>query len=102
MITAIRSAQIQDGKAQPAVEWALKAASYIRETFGTDTQVMRNVGGQTYQLHWVTNYESLAALEELQARSMVHEGYNAMLAEAGELGLFAIDSIVDSIYQSLP
>ena len=36
MITFVRRADINDGKAREAIAWALKVAAYINKTYGTD------------------------------------------------------------------
>ena len=58
------TANIHEGKIQEAFSLAVKAAKFLNEKFGTNAQVHRNVSGPVYQVHWVTTYESHAALEK--------------------------------------
>ena len=102
MITAVRTANIHDGKANEAVAWAIKTATYVSENLGVNLQVMRNVGGPVFQLHWVSNYESLAAYEAAMARIEADEGYQGLLAEGRNQGLFIASSIIDNLYASIP
>ncbi len=103
MITLVRSANIQQGTAvEAAFEWAVKVAMYNNEKHGLNMQVQRNVAGPVYQVHWVLTVESLAQLDELGKRMGADEGYNSLLADARERGLFDVASIVDNLYQSVP
>ncbi|UCC54230.1 MAG: hypothetical protein JSV68_09710 [Anaerolineaceae bacterium] len=103
MITAVRSATIQQGTAiEAAFEWAVKVAMYLNENLGMNTKVQRNVAGSVYQVHWVTTVESLAQVDEVFQRMQADEGYGSLLAEAREQGLFDVSSIVDNLYQSIP
>jgi len=64
MITVVRTANIHDGKIDAAFAWAVKIAKYGRDKLGMNTQVARNIGGELYQLHWVSTYPSLADAEK--------------------------------------
>jgi hypothetical protein len=103
MITLVRSARIQEGAAvETAFEWAVRVAMYTNEKHGLNMQVHRNVAGSVYQVHWALTFESLAQVDELGQKLQADEGYNSMLAEAREQGLFITTSIVDNLYQSIP
>ncbi|RME99361.1 MAG: hypothetical protein D6768_15200 [Chloroflexi bacterium] len=62
---------------------------------------MRNVGGPVWQIHWVGNYESLAAYEETMKAIEQDAGYLDLIGEAREQNLFISSSIVDRLYQSV-
>jgi hypothetical protein len=102
MITFVRTADINDAKAPMAVEWALKVAAYINEKYGTNVSIQQNVGGKVNQLHWVDMYESMDESLGLGAKLNMDEGFQQLMAEAGEQGLFAANSVVDNYYQSIP
>jgi hypothetical protein len=102
MITQVHTADIRDGKAMAAIEQGLKLANYLNENFGTNVQLMGNVAGPTYQLHWFVNFESLAAFEEMNAKVNADPGYHQLLAEAYEQELWFGNSVVDNLYTSLP
>ena len=63
---------------------------------------MRNVGGPVFQLHWVSNHESLAAYEAAMAKMEADPGYQERLVAGRGQGLFAASSIVDSLYATVP
>jgi hypothetical protein len=102
MITWVRTADVRDGKALPAVEFGLKVAGYVNDKFGLEVSLERNVTGMLNQLHWVVTYDSLAAFEEIVAATSADEGYQQLLAEATEKELFFAKSVVDKLYQSIP
>jgi hypothetical protein len=102
MITFVRTADIHDGKAPMAIEWALKVAAYINEKYGTNVSIQQNVGGKVNQLHWVDMYETMDESLALGAKLNMDEGFQQLMAEAGEQGLFAANSVVDNYYQSIP
>jgi len=102
MITFVRTADIRDGKAPQAIEWALKIAAHLNETLQTNFAVQRNVGGPVNQLHWVDTYDSLGALEVILAKIQEDDGYRQLLAETVEDPLFFANSVVDNLYRSIP
>lgn len=102
MITMVRTADVHDGKGTAALAWAVKVAAHITENIsGGNVQVVRNVGGPVWQLHWVGNYESLAAYEETMKTIEQDAGYLDLIGEAREQKLFISSSIVDRLYQSV-
>ena len=102
MITVVRTGSVHDGKFGEAVVWAVKITNYLREKLGANTQLMRNVGGPVFQLHWVSTHQSLADFEKAGKRIEADEGYRTFLAEARQQGLFIATSIVESLYESIP
>ena len=61
MITAVRTASIDSDEFEAALEWSVRVAAYINETFGTNWTVHVNVTGSLRQVHWSNDFESLAA-----------------------------------------
>lgn len=102
MFTWVRTADIRDGKALPAVEFGLKIAGYVKDRFGLEVSLERNVTGKINQLHWVVTYDSLASFEEIVAATNADDGYQQLLVEATEKELFFANSVVDNLYQSIP
>ena len=102
MYTWVRTADIHDGQLLPAMEWALKVTSYVNDNFGMNAVVQRNVTGKQNQLHWVATHDSLASIEEVGAATFADEGFQQMMAESAELGLFIAQSVEDNIYQTIP
>ena len=65
MITQVRTAAVHDGKFPEAVEFGLKVVAYISDKFPeSNIQLIRNVGGPIYELHWVSTAETLASYED--------------------------------------
>lgn len=102
MITFVRTTKVHDGKLLSAIEWGLKVTAYVNETFGRNVSMHRNVAGPLNQLQWVDTHESLASFEEITGKIIADPGYQGMLAEAAEQGLFRGESTEDFLYQSLP
>ena len=102
MITLVRTANIHDGKAGEAFTWAIKTVNSVNANIeGVNVQVLRNVGGPTFQLHFVSTYESLAAYDEATKRLEADAGYQELIAEARAAGLFIASSIVDHLYETI-
>ena len=101
MITVVRSVEARDGKFRQALEGALQTASLINEKYDKETRVMGNVAGKSSQLHWVTEFESLAEFEEWVAKVSQDEKLAEMVAEHFEQGLFVEGSFTDNIYRTL-
>ena len=100
MITSILTANPQDGKGHAAFALAVKVANYINGSFsGANLQVLRNIGGPTWQVHWISNFESLAVFEEERKRIEADEGYLKLLGEGREQNLFAASSVVERLYE---
>jgi len=99
MIVMVRTGEIAPGKLLAAMQFAVKVAMQINEQEGTNTQVLRDVGGMMGRVHWLTTYESLAQMETLAKQMEAKPYYQALLAEGGEQGLFS--RITDVIYESI-
>ncbi|GJM39925.1 MAG: hypothetical protein DHS20C20_02070 [Ardenticatenaceae bacterium] len=103
MITFKRSATIAQGvSGSAALELAVKIATYLRDEYGTNHQVHLNVGGQQNQIHWTFNTESLAEFEALSTKVVADPDYQALLAEAADPPMFRNDTVVDTLYRSVP
>ena len=100
MIYAVRSADVKHGKLEETFEWAVRAAMHVNGKHGTNLQVLRNVGGAGYRVHWVATYDSLAAYEEAGTNIAADEGYQALVAEA--LGKDLIGDWGDNLFATVP
>ena len=98
MITFVTTADIRQGKEAEAFQFAVKLSSYVIENFSTikDLQVLRNLSGQTNQVHWVGVYESLADVEEINKWMAEDAGFREKTASSSEL--FIEGSFVDRFY----
>ena len=98
MIIWKRTANIHDGKAMEAFAWAVKVASWANQKYpGTKMQVIRNVGGPLYQVHWTATYDSLASWEKAWKQIEADDEYRALLAEVRQQGALVGVSVVDSL-----
>ena len=102
MITQVRTATVHDGKLPEAVEFGLKVVAYVNDKFPESTpQMIRNVGGPLYELHWVSTFETLASYEDLSKRLEADQGYQELLAEVRQARLFVASSVVDHLYETV-
>lgn len=101
MITAVRTATMTDGNAMAGFAWAVKVGGHITQNVGINVQVLRNIGGPVNQVHWVSNYESLADYEAGLKKIYEDAGFQQLFAEAAEQKLFVSSSIVDSLYETI-
>jgi hypothetical protein len=101
MITWVRTANVNNGMFQSAMEWALRASAYVNEKYGTNVSVHMNVAGPVNQLRWVATYESLTAFDDVVMQLLTDEGYAALLAETSEASHFAAASVEDAMYRMI-
>ena len=102
MISAVRTASIDNDNFEAALEWSVRVATHVNETFGTNWTVYVNVTGNLREVHWSNDYESLAEYEEIGAKTQADEGFQALVAENRENGYIGRASLVDSLYRSVP
>ena len=103
MITFVRSAEADRSHVNEAVGWAVQVANWINGKFPDVTvNVMRNISGSVFGLHWVTNAESLGEFEQIMGQIDADPEYQNMLTEAREKGYFVQGSLQDNYYRSVP
>ena len=102
MITQVRTATVHDGKLPEAVEFGLEVVALVNEKFPElSPQLMRNVGGALYELHWVTTTETLASYDELTKSLEADPDYQELVGEIRAAGIFVASSLVDSLYETI-
>ena len=82
----IRKARVNDGKRDEAVTFASDIAEHWQETYGTEVVWGFEIGGDQGTLYWMSDHDSLAALEQQMLASMDNAETNKHLS-AG-VGLF--------------
>ncbi|HAL47090.1 MAG: hypothetical protein FI707_07870 [SAR202 cluster bacterium] len=103
MIYRVRSAEVNGIKANEAFAWAVKVTIWANEKFPTGgTQLLRNISGNPFGLHWVSSAESLGVLDELLAAAEADPEYQAMIAEARSEGYLVPGSVTDSFSRTIP
>ncbi|MFQ5553992.1 MAG: hypothetical protein ACE5GC_01315 [Acidimicrobiia bacterium] len=80
-----RSAVIERGKRDQALEFAATVSDYVGENFGVTVTWGLQVGGTLGTLHWYADYESMAQLEETLGRTMTDAQYLKLVDEAADL-----------------
>jgi hypothetical protein len=66
-----------------------------------NVQLIRNVGGPLYELHWVSSTETLASYEDVTKRIEAEQGYQALVAEIRQAKVFVASSLVDRLYETI-
>ena len=102
MITQVRTATVHDGKLPEAVEFGLKVVALLNDKVPElSAQLVRNVGGPLYELHWVSTTETLASYDDVSKRIEADEGYQELVAEIRQAGVFVASSLVDRLYETI-
>ena len=102
MITQVRTAAVHDGKFPEAVEIGLRVVALINDKFpDLNVQLIRNVGGPIYELHWVSTAETLAGYEDLTQRLEADQGYQELVAGIRQAKVFVASSLVDRLYETI-
>ena len=90
-----RTSLVAGVKGQEAGAFAAEVSKYVTETLGMPTAWGMQVGGVYGQVHWFTDYATMADLEAGLVKTLTDPGYLAILAKAE--GLFIEGSSKDSI-----
>lgn len=100
MIYHVVSIQIAPGKTVEATQWALKAAAYINQKFPTaKAHILRNINGNTGEVHYVETFESLGAWEASEKAIEADPDWLALLAAGA--GLLVAGKTQHNFYQIL-
>ncbi len=80
-----RTAVVDRGKADEAMQFAATVTDYIRENWGISITWGVEVGGTFGKVHWFSDYTDMAHLEQTLGMTMSDEGYRQLLADANDL-----------------
>ena len=80
-----RIAQIERGKQGEALDFAGKISEYWEEKFGTPVTWGLQVGGELGTVHWHSDYENMAHVEQALGFSMTDDGYRKLVNDANDL-----------------
>ena len=80
-----RTAVVDRGKADEAMEFAAAVTSYISENWGISIIWGMEIGGTFGRVHWFSDYANMAHLEQTYGMTMSDEGYRQLLADANDL-----------------
>ena len=102
MITSVISATVHDGKLDAAFAFAAKLSAYVKDNYpGMTLTVPRNVAGPLYEVHWVGTVDTLAAYDEFNKKLNASEGYQKLVQEARDQGLFVGSSVTNRLYETI-
>jgi hypothetical protein len=100
MIYFVRSATIRQGQSRAARQWALKVAHWVNGNYpDLDVQVLDNVSGHLFRVHWMASCESMALFGEIWDKMRVDPGYQEVISGAEEL--IVQESLIDSFYRKV-
>ena len=99
MIRFVRTASIEPGKFADAIAWARQISEFMKRQHGLQLEVMLPVGGNPHRIAWRAEYESLAALDALQARVLADREYQELLAKGASN--FIAGSLNDAIWRTI-
>jgi len=89
---------IQTGKYVEVLEWAVKVSLLINGKFSVNTRVVRNIGGNFSEIHWLTDLKSLSDFESFRNKVETDSEYRNLIQEAITHNLLVSESLVDRIY----
>ena len=82
-----------------SIEHLKKIATWLNDKYGVSTEVLGNMHGQIYRNHAVSRYNSLAQMEETNAKMMADPEYLQWFEEGKEL--FAWSETSQTLFQVL-
>lgn len=80
-----RTAVVDRGKEDEAMQFAAAVTNYISENWGISIIWGVEVGGTFGKVHWSADYADMAELELTFGKTMTDEGYRKLLSEANDL-----------------
>ena len=102
MIRYIRSVSVNQGKFPQASKMAVELAAYMNEHFpGHNMRAHVQVMGDVNKLHWISEYESIAQIEQLFDELHADDGYMNFWRHAAEQDLFVPGTMRDKAMKEL-
>lgn len=99
MIRFVRTSSIAPGKVGDALAFAKQVSEFIAKQYGVKLEVMLPVGGNPHRVAWRTEYATLGAMEEFNAKIMADPKYLEILAKGG--ANFIAGSVNDAIWRTV-
>ena len=84
MINFQRTGSIAPGKAIPAMLFAREVAAYIKGKTGLEIRIGTPIGGNPNRITWFVQYDSLAILEDTQAKLTLDQKYMELIAKSAD------------------
>lgn len=82
MITLVRSATVLPGKLGEAIAWGKEGVAIIKRVTGKEVAFCTAFGGQISGVAWISQYDSVAQIEDDLAKLMADREYAAALTKA--------------------
>ncbi|HYA65630.1 MAG TPA: hypothetical protein VEE84_03025 [Burkholderiaceae bacterium] len=99
MITFTKTANTDGARFEAALVYAREIAAHGKTLTGIDTRIEMPIGGPSYRLRWVSQYQSLAALERAITKLLSDRKYMDMAAKAPNY--FVPGSATDEVWTSV-
>ena len=72
MIVSVRTFDLKEDKYFEGIRWAQSMTKLFSDEFGVQVKILTAVSGPTQQIHFVSEYDSLADFEELMSKMLAH------------------------------
>ena len=100
MIYMVRSITFQPGKSAEAMQWAVNIANWTNEHYPeVNMEILRNISGPKWQVHFVIRCASMAAWEETSAKANADRGYHEVISGGEELVIQK--TMMDTFYRTV-
>jgi len=99
MISFVRVAGVAPGKTAAAIGFAHEIAAYMKSQYGVELEVLRPIGGNPQRIAWSAHYKDLAALEDVNTKTLADKQYWALVGKASDN--FVAGSMRDAIWQTV-
>lgn len=102
MLIVDRRAQIAAGKRVEALDWAKRLTKHLRDKYPKQNfRLMEEVLGDHTMLHWMGEYESLAAYEAHLEKIAADQTYQAFAAEQRKNLLLTLEKSTSKAYTQI-
>jgi hypothetical protein len=99
MVRFMRTARAARGKGPQLIQFAKEITEFMKSKYGTQSSVYMDSFGDYLTIRWFTEYESLAAGEQITEKFMADQEYWQKVAKAADL--FIEGSVTDTVMRSL-
>jgi len=96
MITFRRTVSVPLKNVPAGLAFAREAAGYVKSKFGVEVGLQMPMGGNPWRFCFVSQYDSLASLEQTNQKMMSDPKYMELSAKASDI--YIIGSAVDEIW----
>ena len=99
MIVSVRTFDLKEDKYFEGIQWAQSMTKLFSDEFGVQVKILTAVSGPTQQIHFVSEYDSLADFEELMSKMLAHPKVQEFSKQRAD---FSVEGTSEhNIYRSL-